>query len=132
MNWSGHHRSNPRWIEVDMADEMDENLSSNDETRVRLRGNEGMCTKKSSKRKSKSKKRTLHWNGYRKSSTPKSSSKVVNNTETVSSATITRSEKSITFYQKNLKELEGYRLFDMVIFKDIISLGCPNCNQFYM
>ena len=33
-----------------MADEMDENLSSNDETRVRLPGNEGMCTKQSSKR----------------------------------------------------------------------------------
>ena len=39
-------------------------------------------------------------------------------------------QKSITFYQKNLKELEGYRLFHMVIFKDIIkSLGCPNCKQ---
>ena len=74
-----------------MADEMDENLSSNDETRVRLPGNERMCTKQSSKRKSKSKKRTFHGNAYGKSSTPKSSSKVVNNTETVSSATITRS-----------------------------------------
>ena len=42
-------------------------------------------------------------------------------------------QKSITFYQKNLKEPEGYRLFDMVIFKDIIkSSGCPNCNQLYM
>ena len=68
-----------------MANEMDENLSSNDETRVRLPGNEGMCTKQSSKRKSKSKKRTFHGNAYSKSSTPKSSSKVVNNTETVSS-----------------------------------------------
>ena len=39
-------------------------------------------------------------------------------------------QTSIIFYQKNLKELEGYRLFDMVIFKDIIkSLGCPNCKQ---
>ena len=55
-----------------MADEMDENLSSNDETRVRLPGNEGMCTKQSSKRKSKSKKRTFHGNGYSKSSTPPS------------------------------------------------------------
>ena len=42
-------------------------------------------------------------------------------------------QKYITFYQKNLKELEGYRLFDMVILKDIIkSLGFPNCNQLYM
>ena len=69
---------------------MDENLSSNDAAR-----GEGMCTKQSSKRKSKSKKRTFHGNGYSKSSTPKSSSKVVNNTETVSSATITRSESKI-------------------------------------
>ena len=68
-----------------MADEMDENLSSNDETRVRLPGNEGMCTKESSNRKSKSKKRTFHGNACSKSSTPKSLSKVVNNTETVSS-----------------------------------------------
>ena len=90
-----------------MADEMDENLSSNDETRVRLPGNEGRYTKQ----------RIFHGNGYSKSSTPKLSSKVVNQT-------------SIIFYQKNLKELEGYRLFDMVIFKDIIkSLGCPNCKQ---
>ena len=76
---------------------MDENLSSNDETRVRLPGNEGRSTKQSSKIKSKykSKKRTLHGNGYSKSSTPKSSSKVVNNTESVSSATITRSESQI-------------------------------------
>ena len=74
---------------------MDENLISNDETRVRLPGNERMCTKQSSKRKSKSKKRTFHGNAYSKSSTPKSSSKVVNNTETVSSATITRSGSKI-------------------------------------
>ena len=67
-----------------MADEIDENLSSNDETRVRLPGNEGMCMRQSSKR-----------NGYGKSSTPKSSSKVVNNTETVSSATITRNGSKI-------------------------------------
>ena len=78
-----------------MAEEMDENVSSNDETRVRLPGNEGMCTKQSSKRKSKSKRRTFHGNAYSKSSTPNSSSKVVNNTETVSSATITRSGSKI-------------------------------------
>ena len=78
-----------------MADEMDEKLSSNDETRVRLPGNEGMCTKQSSERKFQSKKRTFHGNGNSKSSTPTSSSKVVNNTETVSSATITRSESKI-------------------------------------
>ena len=65
---------------------MDENLSSNDETRVRLPGNERMCTKQSSKRKSKSKKRTFHGNAY---------IKVVNNTETDSSGTITRSESKI-------------------------------------
>ena len=43
-------------------------------------------------------------------------------------------QKSITFYQKNLKELEGYRLFDMIIFKDIIkSLGYQIANnQHYM
>ena len=74
---------------------MVENLSSNDETRVRLPGNERMCTKQSSKRKFKSKNRTFHGNAYSKSSTPWSSSKVVNNTETVSSATITRSESNI-------------------------------------
>ena len=117
-----------------MADEMDENLNSNDETRVRLPGNERICTKQSSKRRSKSKKRTFHGNAYSKSSTPKSSSKVVNNTETV---LVLQSQevdqKYITFYQKNLKELEGYRLCDMVIFKDIIkSFGFPNCNQLYM
>ena len=72
---------------------MDENLISNDETSVRLPRNEGRCTKQSSKRKYK--KRTFHGNGYSKSSTSKSSSKVVNNTETVSSATITRSESKI-------------------------------------
>ena len=77
---------------------MDENLSSNDETRVRLPGNEGKCTKLF----------------------------LVLQSQEVN-------QKSITFYQKNLKELEGYRLFNMVIFKDIIkSLGCPNCNQLYM
>ena len=54
-----------------------------------------MCTKQSSKRKSKSKKKTFHGNAYSKSSTPKSSSKVVNNTVTVSSATITKSESKI-------------------------------------
>ena len=54
-----------------------------------------MCTKQSSKRKSKSKKRTFHRNGYSISSTPKSSSKVVNNIEIVSSVTITRSESKI-------------------------------------
>ena len=54
-----------------------------------------MCTKQSSKRKSKSKKGTFHGNAYSKSSTPKSSLKVVNNTETVSSATITRSGSKI-------------------------------------
>ena len=68
-----------------MADEMDENLSSNDETRVRLPGNEGRYRKQ----------RIFHGNGYSKSSTPKLSSKVVNNKETVSSATITRSESNI-------------------------------------
>ena len=65
-----------------MADEMDENLSSNDETRVRLPRNVGRCTKQSSKRKYKSKKRTFHGNRYSKSSTHKSSSKVVNKTLT--------------------------------------------------
>ena len=76
-----------------MADEMDENLSSNNETRIRLPGNEG-CTKQSSKRKSNSKKTTFHGNRYSKISMPKSS-KVVNNKETVSSATIERSESKI-------------------------------------
>ena len=86
-----------------MADEMDENLSSNDETRVRLPGNEGSYTKQSSKRKYKSKIRTFHGNGYSKSSTPKSPSKVVNNTETVSQEV---NQKSITFYQKNLRDID--------------------------
>ena len=53
-----------------MDAEMDENLSSNGETRVRLPGNERICTKQSSNRKYKSKKRTFHGNGYSKSSTP--------------------------------------------------------------
>ena len=88
-----------------MADKMDENLSSNDEIRVRLPGNKGMCTKQSSKRKSKN--RTFHGNGHSESSTSKSSSKVVNNTETVSSATITRSESKI--HNILPKEPEGIR-----------------------
>ena len=111
---------------------MDENLSWIDEIRVRLPGNEGRCTKQSSKRKSKSKKRTFHGNRYSKSSTLKSSSKVVNNAETVSSGTITRSEWKIhnILPKEPERTIEGYRLFDMVIFKDIIkSLGCLNCKQ---
>ena len=91
-----------------MADEMDENLSSNDETRVRLPGNEGRCTKQSSKRKYKSKNGTFHGNGYSKSSTPKSSSKVVNYTGTVSSATIIRSESKIhNIVPKELERTRG-------------------------
>ena len=109
---------------------MDENLSPNDETRVRLPGNEGMCTKQSSKRKSKSKKRTFHGNTYSKSSTPKSSSKVVNNTETVSSATITRSGSKIHFTKRTLKNL---RDIDYLIWLySRILLNLFYCNQLYM
>ena len=80
--------------------------------------------KQKAKRNYKSKKRTIHGNKH--TSKPKSKVVVNNNTkqETVLKRRTRRVTKILNIPVKEVKEEErtvnGYRLFDMVIFEDII------------
>ena len=93
-------------------------------------GDDGRCMKQAAKRNYKSKKRTFHGNKH--TSKPKSKV-VVNNNNTEQETDLKRRTMSETkILNIPVKEEERtvncYRLFDMVIFEDIIkSLGCPEC-----
>ena len=98
----------------------------------KLPGDDGRCMKQAAKRNYKSKKRTFHGNKH----TSKPKSKVVVNNNNTEQDTVlkrrTRSETKILNIPVKEEErtVNGYRLFDMVIFEDIIkSLGCPECKH---